>query len=65
MNYKNLSALILEKYKTYAAFGLAMEWVPQKVNKLTNGYYVPKIGEAVTMSRVLGITLDELASFFI
>ena len=59
-----LCASIKNKFKTDAAFGLAMGWVPQKVSKMTSGAYIPKIGEAAKMSRVLGISLDELASFF-
>ena len=64
MPNERLCAQIREKFKTDAAFGLAMGWVPQKVSKLTSGRYIPKLGEAVTMSRVLGVSLDELASFF-
>ena len=52
------------KYKTDAAFGLAIGWVPQRVHKLVHGEYIPKIGEAVLISRALEISLDELASFF-
>ena len=59
-----LCGKIREKFKTDAAFALAIGWTPQKVSKLTNGEYVPKLGEAVPMSRVLDVSLDELASFF-
>ena len=52
------------KYKTDAAFGLAIGWVPQRVHKLVHCEYIPKIGEAVLISRALEISLDELASFF-
>ena len=54
---------IRAKFKSDAAFGLAIGWTPQKVSKLTNGDYIPKIGEAADISRVLGVSLDELASF--
>jgi hypothetical protein len=64
MSTERLCEKIRSKFKTDAAFGLAMGWVPQKVCKLTNGNYIPKIGEAARMSRVLDISLDELASFF-
>ena len=59
-----LTAKIREKFRTDAAFGLAMGWVPQKVSKMTRGNYIPKLSEAATMSRVLGVSLEELASFF-
>ena len=59
-----LNAKIREKFKTDAAFGFAMGWVPQKVSKMTKGNYVPKFDEAARMSRVLDVSLDELASFF-
>ena len=61
---ERLCNLIRQKFNTFAAFGLAMGWVPQKVNRLTSGDYIPKVSEAAQMSRVLGISLDELASFF-
>ena len=64
MANERLCKQIRSKFKTDAAFGLAMGWVPQKVSKLTNGEYIPKVGEAAMMSRVLDIPLDELASFF-
>lgn len=61
---EQLCALIKRKFKTFAAFGLAIGWVPQRVTKLIRGAYIPKIGEAVDISRALDISLDELASFF-
>ena len=64
MPNERLTNQIRSKFKTDAAFSLAMGWTTQKVSRLTNGVYVPKVGEAVKMSRVLDITLDELASFF-
>ncbi len=64
MTNERLCRQIREKFKTDAAFGLALGWTPQKVSKLTNGDYVPKVGEAAKMSRVLEIPLDKLASFF-
>ena len=64
MATEKLCASIRNKFKTDSAVGLAMGWVPQKVSKLTSGAYIPKIGEAARMSQILGISLDELASFF-
>ena len=64
MQNERLINQIRAKFKTDAAFSLAMGWTTQKVSKMTNGVYVPKVGEAAKMSRVLDITLDELASFF-
>lgn len=64
MAIEGLHDQIRKKFKTDAAFGLAMGWIPQKVMRLKNGEYIPKLGEAVKMSRVLEVTLDELASFF-
>lgn len=64
MANERLCAQIRKKFKTDAAFGMAIGWVPQKVSRLTSGEYIPKIGEAAEMSRVLDVTLDELASFF-
>lgn len=64
MENNQLRGRIREKYKTAAAFGLAIGWTPQKVFKMINCDYIPKIGEAVSISRALGISLDELASFF-
>lgn len=64
MENMTVRELIRSKFKTDAAFGLAMGWTPQKVTKLTKGVYVPKIGEAAKMSQVLSVPLDELVSFF-
>lgn len=60
----SISDLIGAKFKTDAAFGIAMGWVPQKVSKLKAGKYIPKIGEAAKMSWVLDVSLDDLASFY-
>lgn len=64
MSTERLCNQIRTKFKTDTAFGLAMGWTPQKVSKLTKGEYIPKLGEAADMSRVLEVSLDELASFF-
>ena len=64
MANENLSKQIRSKFKTDAAFGLAIGWTPQKVSKLINGAYTPKVGEAAMISRVLEVSLEELASFF-
>ena len=64
METMTIRELIRSKFKTDAAFALAMGWMPQKVTKLIQGIYVPKIGEAAKMSRVLSISLDDLVSFF-
>ena len=61
---EQLCTLIKRKFKTYAAFGLAIGWVPQRVHKLVRGVYIPKLSEAVDISRALEISLDELATFF-
>lgn len=65
MQQERLCALIRQKFKTDTAFGLAIGWVPQKVNRFKNGEYIPKLSEAVRISRVADIPLDELASFFV
>lgn len=55
---------ITRKYNSQAAFGLAIGWIPQKVHRMLNDQYTPKFSEAIEMSQALGISLDELASFF-
>ncbi len=64
MENVQLRGCIREKFKTDAAFGIEIGWTTQKVSKMLNCAYIPKIGEAVSISRALGISLDELASFF-
>lgn len=64
MENTQLRGAIRKKYKTDAAFGLAIGWVPTKVYKLIHCGYIPKLSEAVKMSRALNISLDELASFY-
>ena len=61
---ERLCNIVRSKYKSDAAFGLSIGWTPQKTCKLMNGKYIPKIGEAADICRALGISLDELASFF-
>ena len=55
---------IRKVFDTDAAFGLAIGWVPQKVNKLIYGKYTPKLVESVPIARALGVSLDEFSSFF-
>lgn len=64
MAEKTIRNLARAKFNTDAAFALAMGWVPQKVLKMFKGNYIPKFDEAVKMSHVLEVSLDELASFF-
>lgn len=61
---KEFQSLVISKFKTASAFGLAIHWVPSKVSRLFNGRYIPKLTEAALMCQVLGLTLDELAYFF-
>ena len=61
---EQLSTQIRTKFNTDAAFSLAIGWTTQKVSRLKNGEYIPKVSEAVKISRALEISLDELASFF-
>lgn len=60
-----LNTQIRSKFNTDAAFSIAIGWTTQKVSRLKNGDYIPKVSEAVKISRALEISLDELASFFI
>lgn len=62
MTNQVLLETINEQYNTMSAFGLAIGWVPQKVHRMVHEGYIPKLGEAVEMSRALNVTLDELAS---
>lgn len=64
MENEKLHQKIREVFDSDAAFGLAIGWVPQKVNKLIYGKYTPKLGDSITISNALGISLDEFASFF-
>lgn len=59
-----LNTQIRSKFNTDAAFSIAIGWTTQKVSRLKNGDYIPKVSEAVKISRALEISLDELASFF-
>ena len=59
-----LSNRITEKFGTQAAFGLNVGWVPQKVYRMLNEEYEPKLSEAAKISCALEISIDELASFF-
>lgn len=55
---------INEKFKSQAAFGLNIGWVPQKVYRMLYEGYEPRITEAEKISRALDISLEELAAFF-
>ncbi|MBQ7435034.1 MAG: helix-turn-helix transcriptional regulator [Oscillospiraceae bacterium] len=64
MQRQELADKINEKYGSQAAFGLAVGWIPQKVYRMLNNQYDPKFGEAIQIGKALGISLNELASFF-
>lgn len=64
MTRETLKEIVREKFTKSVAFGMKIGWTPQKVTKFLNGEYIPKLNEAVTISDALGISIDELASFF-
>lgn len=55
---------INEKFKSQAAFGLNIGWIPQKVYRMLYEGYEPRITEAEKISRALDIPLEELPAFF-
>lgn len=55
---------IREVYRTDSEFGMSIGWVPQRVSKMINGHYIPKITEAVKISDALHMPIDEFANFF-
>ena len=64
MDNTKLRKAVRKKFNTDAEFSLAIGWVPQKAHKMLSGIYIPKLSEAKKISNALGITIDELASFF-
>ena len=64
MTNERLKKMILSKFKTESEFASRVGVTRQKMNKITQGRYIPKIGEAGRMADALGISMDELASFF-
>lgn len=64
MNDKLLVKTIEGKFKSQAAFAVQVGWTPQKLHKMLVGQYIPKISEAVFLSKALGITLNDFANFF-
>ncbi len=60
----SLDSQIRSKFNTDAAFSIAIGWTTQKVSRMKNGQYIPKLSEAAKLSRALDISLEELASFF-
>ena len=64
MENERLFEAIRSKYRTEAAFALAMGWVPQKLHKRKTGHYTPKFNEGVRMAWLLGTSVDDFASFF-
>lgn len=64
MAIEMLSAKIRDKFKNDAAFSIAIGWTTQKVSRMKNGEYIPKVNEAAKISRALDISVDELATFF-
>jgi len=59
-----LKKLILTKFKTESEFASRVGVTRQKMNKITQGKYIPKIGEAGRMADALEVSIDELAAFF-
>lgn len=64
MENELLNSQIRNKFNTDAAFSIAIGWTTQKVSRMKNGQYVPKLSEAAKLSHALDISIDELASFF-
>lgn len=55
---------IKSKYPSEASFAIDIGWTPQKLSKTICGKYIPKISEAVKISKRLQISLSEFANFF-
>lgn len=62
---EKLDKVIKNKFTTEAACSRALGWDRQRLNKITNGLMVPDVNDLNELSDVLGISVGELASFFI
>ena len=63
INEKFRSA-IREKYKNESEFARKIGWTKQKLSKTILGKRSPKISEINTLSKAMGISVEELISFF-
>ena len=61
---KKLADLIRERCGSFAAFAVRMGWPRQRVSKIIKPGYVPRLGTACQMAKVLNCSLDELADYF-
>ena len=59
-----LKAKILEHFPTLCSFGFSIGWVPQKVHRMVNESFVPKVTEARKICKELQITMDQLVDYF-
>lgn len=61
---KTLRGLVLDNFRSIRAFGVAMGWNRTKASAIVNLQQEPRISELQTMARVLGRSVEEIASFY-
>lgn len=61
---KTLRGLVVDNFKSVNAFGLAMGWNRNKTSAIVNMKQEPRISELQAMAKVLGRTVEEIASFY-
>lgn len=62
---EELNKAIKNKFNSEAACSRALGWDRQRLNKITNGLMLPDVNDLNELSEVLGISVGELADFFI
>ena len=65
MKIRELRGAIYNSYDTEAQFAKAIGWPRQKLNKITNGVKEPTVVEINTLAVGLGLSVEEVAQFFL
>lgn len=60
-----IKQLILDQYRSEAAFAAHLNWSRQRLNKITNGVRLPTIDEVNTLSHELDVPVDRLIHIFL
>ena len=61
---RTLKGLVVDNFGSLHNFGVAMGWNRNKTSAIVNLKQEPRISELQAMAKVLGHSVEELASFY-
>ena len=65
MQYNKFRGEVYSRFPNASAFARALGWAKQKASSIINGKSVPKLSDIQDMAKVMGMRVDEVASFFL